>query len=82
MKKIFSFTAIILIASTALIAQSTAEPEKFNFATVWKYFAIGIPALYEFLTRIIPTAKDYTVIGKIIKLLKWISDKLNYIPKK
>lgn len=52
------------------------EPETFN--QIWKYLAIGIPALYEFLSRIIPTVKDYTVLGKLIKILKWLSDKLNY----
>jgi hypothetical protein len=34
-------------------------------------------AAYEFLVRIFPTVKNYSILNKIIRLLYWIDDKLN-----
>jgi hypothetical protein len=34
-------------------------------------------AAYEFLVRIFPTVKNYSILNKIIRLLHWIDDKLN-----
>jgi len=36
-----------------------------------------ILGLYELLSRVIPTINDWTILGNIIKFLKWISDYLN-----
>lgn len=41
-----------------------------------------ILVLYEVLARLIPSIKDYTIIGNIIKFLKWLSDYLNNNEKK
>jgi hypothetical protein len=37
----------------------------------------AILAIYEVLARLFPTINDITIIGNIIKVLKWISDILN-----
>lgn len=34
-------------------------------------------SIYEILTRVVPTVKDWTILGNIIKFLKWLSDYLN-----
>lgn len=36
-----------------------------------------IVGLYEVIVRIIPTVANYSFIGKIIDLLKWLSDHLD-----
>lgn len=36
-----------------------------------------ILGIYEFLSRIIPSVKDWSILGNIIKFLKWLSDYLN-----
>lgn len=42
-----------------------------------KIWAVAAAAVWEVVLRIIPTVKDYTIVGKIIKALKWLSDELN-----
>ena len=37
----------------------------------------GVSGVWELVTRIIPTAKDYTIIGNVIKWLIIISDSMN-----
>lgn len=41
-----------------------------------------IVGVYEVIIRLIPTVKDYTFIGMIIKVLKVISDNLQLKKKK
>jgi len=36
-----------------------------------------LASVYEILSRIIPTSKVWSIIGKVIEILKWISDKLD-----
>jgi len=36
-----------------------------------------IIGLYEVLVRVIPTIGNYSIIAKIIDILKWLSDFLN-----
>jgi len=33
--------------------------------------------IYEIAVRVIPTVKDYTILGKVIKALKWLHQFLN-----
>lgn len=35
-----------------------------------------IVAIYEAIARVIPTVKNYTIIGRIINIVKFVSDKL------
>lgn len=41
-----------------------------------------IVGIYEVIVRLIPTVKDYTFIGMIIKVLRVISDNLQLKKKK
>jgi len=43
----------------------------------WKLIASLIIGVYEVLARLIPTVADWSILGKIITFLKWISDSLN-----
>jgi hypothetical protein len=49
------------------------EPFKITLPLVLS-FVVGI---YEVVIRLVPTAGQYAVIGKIIDILKWLSDFLN-----
>lgn len=48
----------------------------------WHTIVAALIGIYEVIARIIPTVGDITIIGKIIALLKWISDNLNNTKKK
>lgn len=78
MKKI-AIMVILMITTSSIMLAAGNNPTKITWNEVFNYLAIGVPALYEFLARVIPTVKDYTVLGKLIKILKWLSDKLNNI---
>jgi hypothetical protein len=47
----------------------------------WQLIVSLILGIYEVIARLIPTVKDYTIIGKLIVILKWISDYFNNIKK-
>jgi hypothetical protein len=40
-----------------------------------------IIGVYEVIARVIPTVGDITIIGKIIALLRWLSDSTNRFKK-
>lgn len=39
--------------------------------------ALAVVGVYEILARLIPSVKDWTILGNIINFLKLISDTLN-----
>jgi hypothetical protein len=43
----------------------------------WKEIVALIIGIYEVIARVIPTAKDITIFGKLIAILKYVSDFLN-----
>lgn len=43
---------------------------------------IAVTGIYEVLLRVIPTLADWTILGNIIKFLRWLSDYLNNLKKK
>ena len=47
----------------------------------WHTGAGLLIGLYELVVRFIPTVGNYSVIGKIIDILKWLSDNLNKTKK-
>lgn len=47
----------------------------------WHTLVAIIIGIYEVIARIIPTIGDISILGKIIALLKWISDNLNNFKK-
>ena len=76
MKRFITLTVLLLTMGAIAAAQTeTPEPEKFKIT--WEWAVIAITATYEFIARVIPTPKDYTVLGKIFKGLKFLSDFLN-----
>lgn len=48
-----------------------------NFHFTWHIAVALIAGIYEVIIRLIPTVGNYSFIGKIIDILKWISDFLN-----
>lgn len=76
MKKTITMSVILMSIAVVLAAQTTTpEPEKFK--VTWEWAVIAITSLYEFAIRVIPTPKDYTIVGKVLKFLGIISDYLN-----
>ncbi len=47
----------------------------------WHAVIAIIIGVYEVIARIIPTVGDITILGKIVALLKWLSDNLNNFKK-
>jgi len=43
----------------------------------WQLIVAVIIGVYEVLARVFPTIADITILGNIIKFLKWVSDNLN-----
>lgn len=75
MKKTIAMSVLLTIAAV-LAAQSTLpEPEKFK--VTWEWVVVAITSFYEFTSRVIPTPKDYTVLGQVLKYLGKLSDLLN-----
>ncbi len=47
----------------------------------WQLIVSLILGIYEVIARLIPTSKDWTIIGKLIAILKFVSDHLNNFKK-
>lgn len=43
----------------------------------WREIVALILGIYEVVARVYPTTKDVSIIGKLIAILKYISDYLN-----
>jgi hypothetical protein len=48
----------------------------------WHTAVAILAGVYEVIVRLIPTVSNYSLIGKIIEILKWVSDFLNNKKKK
>ena len=48
-----------------------------KFHVTWELVVAFITGVYELLVRLIPTYKHWSVIGKILEILLWISQKLS-----
>lgn len=69
-------TMILLICFlifTGFISPEEAEPVQFT----WQLVIALLAGIYEVVVRLIPTVTNYSFIGKIIDILKWLSDFLN-----
>jgi hypothetical protein len=69
------FICFFLLSSFAQV-----EPEPFKFT--WQLIVALLAGIYEVIARLIPTVANWSFIGKIIDILKWISDFLNRKKKK
>lgn len=47
----------------------------------WHAIIAIIIGVYEVVSRVIPTVGDISLLGKVIALLKWISDNMNNFKK-
>ena len=73
MKKIIFFTLVVLFTSVNIYAtDSTTVTNTFtlDLATI-----LGmIIACYEALSRLIPTNKTWSILGKVLEVLLWVSN--------
>lgn len=88
MKKLIAFflSAIAWIALPLLtLAQdSTTVSDNPIVALIpesWFGYIVIILGAYEFIARVIPTVKDYSIVSKIIGILQWLSKSTNKIKK-
>lgn len=65
MKYIFLFLAFVIFCSFAV------DGPRVNLADP-STIGIILAAVYEIAARLVPTVKDYTILGKVIKGLKWL----------
>ena len=69
------FAGCITVISISQPAPVNSDPSMVNILIG------GVLALYEVVVRVVPSVKDYSVISTAIRILKKISDSLNYIKK-
>ena len=43
----------------------------------WKVIVAIIAGIYEVIARCIPTVKNWSILGKVIEVLLWISERFN-----
>lgn len=79
MKKYFRFILILLFVLLCSFQGDVPEPVKLK---TWQLVIAFIAGIYEVVVRLIPTVANLSWIGKIIDILKWISDFLNRKKKK
>jgi hypothetical protein len=73
-------TLLCLLSFLVLSSFAQVEPEPFKLT--WHMIVAILAGIYEVIVRLIPTIANYSFIGKIIDILKWISDFLNRKKKK
>jgi hypothetical protein len=73
MKKILLFLLFIVLTSFMQVGPESTEAVKIT----WPSIVAIIAGLYEVIVRVIPTVTNYSLIGKVINILVWISDFLN-----
>lgn len=66
---------LILFSWLLLTSLSAANPEPIKFT--WPLVLALVVGIYEAVVRIIPTAGQWGVVGKIIEILSWLSNFLN-----
>lgn len=81
----FSITMLLTCVVIAFAQDSTAVADNPIIALVpesW-YGYIGVLLLvYEFIARIYPTVKNYTILSKIVQILAWIDRNTNKIKRR
>ena len=71
---------ILILISIGLNAQTPTEPETFKI-TLPVITAI-LAGLYEVLSRIVPTSKTWSIIGKALEVLTFLSNLFDRRKKK
>lgn len=75
---LYILSLFVIVVLCSFVPQVDPLPFKFTWHTIIAILA----GLYELIVRLIPTVANYSFIGKIIDMLKWISDFLNRKKKK
>jgi hypothetical protein len=70
MRYILFLFCLLLFGS---FASASADPILFD----WHVVVALLAGIYEVVVRLIPTVGNYSAIGKVIEILKWLSDFLN-----
>jgi hypothetical protein len=82
MKKLALVALVVMLVIIAIILTSCSAigqiiPGTGDTPGFIKTVVIALLALYEVIVRIIPTVSSLSVIGWIIRFLKWLSDSLD-----
>lgn len=70
MKKLTSVIAILLLFSTIALSQDGTTTNSINLSLILAILA----ACYEAISRLIKTNKTWSIIGKLLEVLTWLSD--------
>jgi hypothetical protein len=70
MKWFLSFMMLMLLCS---FGAADAAPIELD----WHVVIALLAGIYEVVIRLIPTVGNYSAIGKVIEILKWLSDFFN-----
>lgn len=66
---------MLVVASLAIFAQTGEGAEPFKIT--WQMVVAIVAGVYEVIARVVPTVGNWSITGKIIEALKWLSDFLN-----
>jgi len=72
MKKVIYFISLLILFLVTTAFQDT-EPAKITLPVIVAIIA----GVYEVLARVVPTVTNWSLIGKIVDIIKFISDSLN-----
>jgi hypothetical protein len=70
MKTIFFLLLLILLSS---FAAGTVDPVQLTLPLILAIIA----ACYEVVSRLIPTSKVWSIVGKVLEVLTWLSNLLD-----
>lgn len=65
---------MLTMISVAIFAQGG---DAGTFKITWQMVVAIVAGCYEVIARVIPTVGNWSLTGKIIEALKWLSDFLN-----
>ena len=70
-----TFVLVLCLIFTGLTAQTTTEPETFK-VTIPMVTAVAV-GIYEVISRVVPTSKTWSIIGKVLEALSFLSNSLD-----
>lgn len=72
MKRATTIFIFMALFSGLIYSQTTETPDKFQLT--WSVALTSLAAIYEVLSRIIPTSKGWSIIGKVLEVLTFLSN--------
>lgn len=88
MKKFMIIFALLTIVVVGAIAQTATvttviDPNAIPVGGTWpewvSWAIVVVLTLWEIILRLVPTAKDWTLVNKIVTILNWIASLFNGI---